>query len=266
MKKLKMIAQKYHSVKALSSTGISNLLTGTASKFKLKFIDGVQEQKACYTLGSAFHSLILEPDNFEDEFLVTNLDARTKAFKEMSADNPDKTILKQSDFEAVKLMRHSIMNNPTAAKLLNHDGEVEVSYFWKDRLTGIKCKARLDKLLPDYKGKIVVVDLKTTADASAAGFEKSMANFGYHRQAAWYSHAVANNMSKSPALYIIIACEKTPPYDNACYIISRDAIKTGWDECREAIDIYKKCLAAESWPGYPDGLTELQLPRWYNKA
>jgi hypothetical protein len=266
MKKLNMPAKKYHSVKALSSTGISTLITETSSKFKLKFIDGVQEKKSCYAIGSAFHSLVLEPDNFDNEFLVTNLDARTKTFKELSADNPDMTILKQADFDTVKLMRHSIMNNPTAAKLLNFNGEAEASYFWKDKPTGIKCKARLDKLLPDYKGKIVIVDLKTTADASAAGFERSMANYGYHRQAAWYSHAVANNIGKSPALYVIIAVEKTPPFDNACYIISREEMETGWSECRQAIDVYKKCLADESWPGYPNGLTELHLPKWYNKA
>ena len=264
MKKLNMPAKKYHAVKALSSSGISTLITETSSKFKLKFIDGVQEQKACYAIGSALHSLVLEPDNFDNEFLVTNLDARTKTFKELVVNNSDKTVLKQPDFENVKLMRHSIMNNPVAAKLLNFDGEAEASYFWKDKPTGIKCKARLDKLIPDYKGKIVIVDLKTTADASPHGFEKSMANFGYHRQAAWYSHAVANNMGKSPALYIIIACEKTPPYDNACYIISREAIKTGWTECRQAIDIYKRCLNTDSWSGYPEGLTELHLPKWYN--
>ncbi len=264
MKKIiKMLAKKYHKIKALSSTGISTLITGTPSKFKLKFIDGIQEQKACYTLGSAFHTMVLEPDNFDDEFLVTDLDARTKVFKELTATNPDKTILKQADLEAVKLMKHSIMKNPTATKLLNHEGEIEGSYFWKDKLTGIKCKARLDKLIPDFKGKTVLVDLKTTADASPAGFEKSMANYGYHRQAAWYSHAVELATGKPPALYIIIACEKTPPFDNACYIISKSAIEKGWEECRKAVATYKKCIDTETWPGYPDGLTELHLPKWY---
>ncbi len=265
MKKIKdMPAKKYHSVKALSTSGITTLITGTTSKFKLKFMRDVQEDKACYKLGSAFHTMVLEPDNFDNEFLVTDLDARTKVFKEFVADNPDKVILKQPDLEAVKLMKDSIMSNPTASKLLNHEGEVEDSYFWKDKETGTKCKARLDKLIPDYQGKSVIVDLKTTADASPAGFEKSMANYGYHRQAAWYSHAVELATGKAPALYIIIACEKVPPYDNVCYLISKTAMETGWQECRQAIEIYRECLEANLWPGYPDGLTELQLPKWYN--
>jgi len=265
MKKIKnMLAKKYHSVKALSSSGISTLITGTASKFKLRFIDNLQEDKACYKLGSAFHTFVLEPDNFDNEFLVTDLDARTKAFKELSVDTPDKTILKQSDFEAITKMKENVLNNITAAKLLNHSGEIENSFFWKDKETGTKCKARLDKLIPDYKGKTVVIDIKTATDAAQASFEKSTANYGYHRQAAWYSHAVKLATGKAPALYIIIAVEKTPPYDNACYIISHAAIETGWSECRQAIEGYRECLEANLWPGYPDGITELNLPRWYN--
>ena len=160
-------------------------------------------------------------------------------------------------------MQASVMRNETAAKLINTSGETEVSFFWKDKETDVKCKARLDKIIPDYKGKSVIVDVKTTTDASPAAFEKAMVNYGYHRQAAWYSHAVANNDRKSPALYIIIACEKTPPYDSACYLISRKVLKTGWDECRQAVNIYKSCINSETWPGYPDGLVELSLPKWY---
>ena len=42
MKKLNLPAEEYHAVQALSSSGISVLVTETASKFKLRFVDGVQ--------------------------------------------------------------------------------------------------------------------------------------------------------------------------------------------------------------------------------
>lgn len=266
MKKVKMPAAKYHAVKALSSSGISTLLTATASKFKLKFIDGYEEKKQCYLIGTALHSLLLEPDNFNNEYVVTELDARTKAYKELAAQNTDKKIIKKTDYETIRQMQTSVMRNETASRLLNLDGETEVSFFWKDKETDVKCKARIDKIISDFKGKTVIVDVKTTTDASPSNFEKSMINFGYHRQAAWYSHAIANHEHKSPALYIIIACEKTPPYDVACYIINKKVMKVGWDECRKAVAIYKKCLNTKSWPGYPDGLIELQIPKWYEKA
>ena len=43
-------------------------------------------------------------------------------------------------------------------------GEVEMSYYWRDELTGIDCQARPD-CFKIVDGRGIVVDLKTTADA-----------------------------------------------------------------------------------------------------
>ncbi len=48
-------------------------------------------------------------------------------------------------------------------------GMNEVSIVWVDEQTGLKCKARLDRLTV-YRGYPFVLDLKTSKDASPSPF------------------------------------------------------------------------------------------------
>ena len=68
-------------------------------------------------LGSAFHKIVLEPETFDDEFVVMpNFDRRTKDGKMQYAlfveQSNGKTVITQEQYETICGMRDSIMSNP----------------------------------------------------------------------------------------------------------------------------------------------------------
>ncbi|NLF40550.1 hypothetical protein GX586_13985 [bacterium] len=59
-------------------------------------------------------------------------------------------------------MSDGILRNQTDKDLLTYAGEIETSYFWADRVTKLECKCRPDKTILDYRGRAVLIDVKTT--------------------------------------------------------------------------------------------------------
>jgi len=84
-------------------------------------------------------------------------------------------------------MRRAVLGNPAAAALLRLPGRNEQAIRWVDPASGVKCRAKIDKLTRSG----VVIDLKTTQDVSVAEFSKSAFNYGYDRQSAFYLRGAA---------------------------------------------------------------------------
>ena len=107
--------------------------------------------------------------------------------------------------DAALAMAAAVRSHQAAAELLR-DGQAEQSFWWDDADTGLRCKCR-----PDWLNGATVIDLKTTTDASPAGFAKSCATFRYHVQA---SHYLAGLPAER---FIFIAVEKVYPYAVGVY-------------------------------------------------
>jgi hypothetical protein len=134
----------------------------------------------------------------------------------------------------------------------------EVSYFWRDEKTSLLCKCRPDIEREDD----VWVDLKTTRDASELSFSKSVQNFGYYRQGAFYADgsAIATGIAKS--LYVIIAVENTAPFSVAVYELDHEWIELGRERYREALRKLNDHQQNGTWKGYPLQITKLFKPAW----
>lgn len=227
-------------------------------------------------IGSAFHSLVLEPDVFETEFMVEAVDAPKRptatqrnakkpsnqtldaiAFWE-SFDNKakGKTILSLEDIERLTIMKQRIVEHPAASTILNLSGVAEQSYQWKDEKTGELCKSRPDFHTDDGT---LIVDLKTTSDASELGFQKSVHNFRYHVQAGFYLRSI-----KEAQQFVFIAVETKPPYLVAVYNASTDMINAGNRVADKNLETLANCRKSGKWLGYSEEITTLELPRFNN--
>jgi hypothetical protein len=107
----------------------------------------------------------------------------------------------------------------------------------------------------------VLVDYKTAADAGREAFGKSVANFGYHMQADWYSQGYRALFGVCPAFAFIVQ-EKEPPYRVAIYTLKQSALSLGNDANERAIRIYKHCAETGDWPGYDPDPQEIDIPVW----
>lgn len=219
--------------------------------------------------GAAVHKLLLEPETFDDEFAVApECDRRTKdgreAYSAFLTASDGKSVITLADYEKAAEMAQKAIETPFVKKLLN--GEHEKPFFWVDDLTGEKCKCRVD-VLTSVNNRLIVVEYKSTMDASTESFMRSAIKLGYDFQSGMYCDGVEKVTGQKP-LFVFIAQEKTPPY--AVNILQADdlMVKRGYDVFRELIGTYHACKESGVWWGYLGAynvINNLSLPAWLAK-
>ena len=260
-----MTEKEYRKNPAISRSELWHIRE-SPQKFKY-YKENPPEPTPSLMFGQVFHKMLLEPVTFDDEFVVApEVNRRTKDGKQMWEDfvAEKQTIIPEEMYAKAKEMCEAVKREPLAVKLLN--GEAEVPFFWTDEMTGEACKCRVDVLNTSYSQPIIV-DVKTTADASTDSFIRSAINYGYDFQAAMYFNGVAKNIGKKP-LFVFIAVEKEPPY--AVNILQADELmlQRGYDLFREYIGIYHDCKVSGNWYGYLGRLNQinnLALPSYLAK-
>ena len=262
-----MTEKEYRQHPAISRSELWHIRE-SPQKFKY-YKENPPEPTPSLLFGQVFHKMLLEPVTFDDEFVVApEVNRRTKDGKQMwedfVADHEKQTIIPEEMYAKAKEMCEAVKREPLAVKLLN--GAAEVPFFWTDEMTGEECKCRVDVLNTSYSQPIIV-DVKTTADASTDSFIRSAINYGYDFQAAMYFNGIAKNIGKKP-LFVFIAVEKEPPY--AVNILQADELmlQRGYDLFREYIGIYDDCKMTGNFCGYLGRLNQinnLALPSYLAK-
>lgn len=155
------------------------------------------------------------------------------------------------------------IRSKAAGRYLFNKGKAELTMLWNHGSRGIPvvCKARLDWLNMDG----FLVDIKSTEDASPKEFARSILNYGYHRQAAFYLDGFEIITGTPAKGFIFAAFEKKPPYACAFYIATDEMIRKGRRDYMTALSKYKHCLDRDEWPGYPEEILPIGLPDFMNK-
>ena len=225
----------------------------------------VPEPTPAMAIGSAVHTHVLELDQWDAQYVVApaGIDRRTKVGKAewdvFQTAIGTRTVISREDADLVMRIGRSVLSHPAAAYLLGLPGKAETTHMWVDEATGLQCKCRPDWLLDDGS---MIVDLKTTEDASPRGFQKSIAQWRYHCQASWYLDGLQHATGKRPEQFVFIAVEKKPPYACAVYVADQQMIEIGRETARRDLDKLNLCKAADYWPGYSDQLEVINLPPW----
>lgn len=147
----------------------------------------------------------------------------------------------------------AVAAHPDASELLSH-GKPEVSIIGQIDSTPVK--ARIDWYRPG-----ILVDLKTTSDASEDAFQRSAYNLGYHIQMAWYRDLLRGAAMPVVDSYII-AVETAFPHGVMVYRMDETALACGEEVYMAKLAQYGECMAANRWPCYDMGIRTLTLPRW----
>ena len=154
----------------------------------------------------------------------------------------------------------------TNTRIFLTKGEVEMSYYWQDELTGIDCQARPD-CFKIVDGRGIVVDLKTT-DASTDSFRRDAIKYGYDMQAAMFIDACQKEYG-IPCDFIFVAIEKkkTPPYMINILQADELMLKYGEDRFRNgAWNLQSaKLVTWYGYNGFSGIINNLSLPAWLAK-
>ena len=223
-----------------------------------------------FLFGRAYHKLMLEPDDFEKEFIVSpKFDRRTKegkaAYEKFLQDAEGKDVIDEETYQKLLEMQIALYKTPFVKFLIK--GEHEKSFFWVDEETKMACKCRPDSF-GEVKGEYVCVDLKTTKDAETDKFMRDAVKFGYDIQAYHYCQGLKNAYGHD-FKFLFIAQEKTAPYLVNVLEADEYFMRSGKELRTELLKKFEKALKTDIWEGYIDeasGINTLSVPAWLRNS
>jgi hypothetical protein len=248
----------YHAIPYFSASYARQLIVNPASA-KVP----IDESKAML-IGTAVHALQLEGrDAFNKRFVFLPADAPKKPTdiqRNAAKPSPEtvaairwwdlfesgskgKIVMAADDRLIIEGAVNAVNNHPCVLKRGMFSGKMkEVTIIYTDQLTGIRIKSRLDCL-----SDTTIDDLKTTSDASAIGFQRSIHKYGYFVQAGSYSLAAASAGIEISKVRLCAVGTK-PPFPVLVGEFSQEYLNIGQMEFCRALNIEAECRELNMWP------------------
>jgi hypothetical protein len=270
----------------LSSTGARRLIRSPLHFYGTTLDPQRPAPKAndAFIAGTLAHCALLEPDSLSSRYAIVPPSAPRRPSsiqrnaKKPSADtvyaiewwdafaleHAGAEIIDADQLQTAHRQAASIRALPEIGPLMAA-GEPELSAFWTDKATGMRCKCR-----PDWTshgaGSVVLLDLKTTQDASESAFRRSIWNYRYDMQAAWYSDGYEQASGDMTMGFVFVCVESDWPHAAAAYMIDDEFMAGARADNRRALELYSRCKRENKWPGYADTIRVLSRPAWANAA
>jgi len=273
----------------LTAPGISNSLIKSYLKSP-KHSQIKYPTSAAMDFGTAFHTLLLEPEKFDEQVYITNRKRpdmpteigseviplpedikvrRGKKWEEFEAGNPGKTILtqKQWDWYCLQKSGKIVLSEADGDALMAMHENINSEHHKTARML---CEAEAEREVSffwkdpvyglDSKARYdiwipnlrLVIDLKTTIDASQDAFYREVRyKRHYDIQAAWYLQG-AREVSGEDHTFLWIAVEKAPPYEVGVYEASIETVESGEHKINRLLPEIANSIESGEYRGYPD--------------
>jgi ATP-dependent exoDNAse (exonuclease V) beta subunit len=256
---IKMTDAEYFAHDALNNTFLKNFKRGPAYAF--------QEHKpsAAMEYGTLVHTFMLQPELFNDLYLIAPAgmpaDKRLKGYKQLKADNPEKTVIFRDDFNALGAIKRNILNQVADSNMhmawSNSMKEITVLF----ECYGYECKVKIDLLWLDHNSsEAYIIDLKTTDDCTR--FHQSVRYFDYDMQAAFYTLAVQQLHPGYAVFFLFMPVEKEAPHGVMIRQLSSAYMQHGLNKVESAIKKYAawQQRGSDKTETYPAGIETIGLP------
>lgn len=292
-------AAVYHRWEAASASRL-NVIRQRSPKHMRWEADHPSPPTPAKAIGSAAHTLILQPDLFRSEFITAEpcrvpLKSGDRKGQPCGASGKNvvggqwvcgrhggeesetgiidgRQLISASDVAICEAMRDAVLTHPYARGYLGDREDTEISIVWIDEDTGVLCKARMDA--PCWSAR-VICDLKTTERAGKEDFARSIAKFGYDLQDEQYIAASVAGENLDPLgkvkacdSFAPIVVEKRPPHDVGMYRIENVSTRNSEtrnlirEHRRNLLTTYGQCAKSGKWPGVCPGILDIEVPTW----
>lgn len=273
---MKMTFTEYQAIDRMNA---STLVRGIKSMRALHraIHDRPDEPTAAMSFGNKYHSMILEPEDFEASFAVmpnyaamegnvtgkgvrsnswsTDFCKQSKTAFEAECEAAGKSVITREEYDRGLAMCESIAGNQMASSLILA-AEKEVTLLCE--IEGLPFKCRIDLMGENY-----IADLKGTNNADAVAFGRTCANLHYGFKMAIYREAFKYHHGFNPEVYLI-AVETAGDFDCVVYRVPDAVLESGLEHARKVINQYKDCQTSGIWPGVDKGeeVVDLYVPNW----
>ena len=211
--------------------------------------------------GSAFHSYVLDGTvSFFSQYAIKpKVDGRTtegkSALRKFYSENEGKVDITEDDFRTIKEMTMTLDGELRHGRIIDFDkGDNEVSLILENE--GVEVRSRIDSIQNGF-----LADLKTTDSAHPDDFTKSIINFRYYVQAAFYLDNAAICGIKADDFYFV-AIEKTPPYGIKTVRLGLAFLEAGRRYYKNLLRVYRECRAINHFPSYSTDIITIQPPQY----
>jgi hypothetical protein len=173
-----------------------------------------------------------------------------------------KIVLDEQDLADAVACVQALNNHPEFAAIMAQPRRVEVAFEFD--LFGHRFKAKPDAIIDSMR---LILDIKTTDDASPDRWQWSAVDYGYHRQAYIYQQAVQLETNEWYR-FIFAVVEKPKPSTRgipptvALYELDDATIEMGFDDTQRLVQDYEDRTANGWWQQlYSSGIVPLRLPK-----
>lgn len=272
---------EYHARPDISNSQLDALEVGPWYWHAMHRAEGRPErkEKAGQMEGTLAHCTILEPDEFDDRYIVIPGDAPKKPTsaqrnaKKPSAETKDiidwwesfdrdangriAITLEQCDV-AWRQHEHAMSMPDFRESILC--GKPELSVFWSDPVTGINCRCRPD-LAAYFDSGVVLWDVKTYSTSDIHRFELQAARKSYHRQQAFYSDGWATETGSNPLAFVFLVVGMEYPWPIRAVQLPEIAEESGRMLYRRNLSSLIEAIAANNF-GFPQRIEIADWPRY----
>lgn len=269
----------YHEAPFCSQSFMWTLIDDSPMDAKYKR-DHPEETKST-VLGSAMHTMVLEPDLLEERFVVKGkCESTTQTGKRCSRmgsvhrgdhwycgqHDPGsdfgvidpRLVMTSEEHAAAVAMAHRLKAKSWIRRMLNSEGPTELTILWRHEPTQVLIKCRIDKL--DIARKRAM-DLKSARQANKRGFSLAITKWGYDIQAATYMKACeAFGIKLLDFAFAVV--KNTAPFGAALYRVDEPSVRKAWAIMEDFLPVYAECEAKKEWADYPEGPEGVSASSW----
>lgn len=263
----------YRKIEAVSQSMLKELLA-SPRRFEAAYITQTlsRETTPAMEFGTMVHKIVLQPSvaastivMIPDDVLTSNGQRRGKAWDQFCMDNAGKQLVRRDEYDKAFEIAKKVWSHPFYELAFDWMRYTENPITWEDADTGVQCKGIPDVVCDNEW----VIDLKTTADLTGfvQGAEsytsKTVADFGYHMQAAFYLRGTTIHYGEPKTRFAFIVVETKAPYRVYAMELNAAAITAGEVKVQRALAEYKRRMETNDWSEEGErALLQVGIPAW----
>jgi hypothetical protein len=254
---------------SLSNSGMGILLAKTPLDFAFQHprLNPDPERladTAAQVMGNVVHRLALGKGAdyavLPEEFVDFRKDA-AKEFKRQAIECGKVPILAEKFKEAELLAKIARERIERALDGAAYQTEVVFLYQEMTEAGPIWCRGMLDVWSEEAA---TVLDLKITGQIYDASVARQMVNMGWDRQEAFYKHAVGAILPElgGRVRFADLLIKPEAPFTSRLVSPEKGWSATSIRQCRIAMERFGACIHSGKWPGFPNRVDQIAMPRW----
>lgn len=224
-------------------------------------------------VGRAAHMLALEPQRFRQTYVVMpeftgytqagELSTRSKEAKDkranwMAEQAPGAEFVTAEELKHLVGMCDALLLHPQA-KSMFEGGILEKCGYYRDPITGLKCRIKPDCVDPSING---LFDFKTARDVSHRKFASAVNSHRYDIQLVKYAYGSGQILGRRPDILGWVAVEKKPPYEVAVWQMGPMTQERAERHYRQSLDGIAEAIRTNTFEFRQREAEILEISNW----